>query len=182
LVSREAFETIDGFDERLSGYEDDDLFLRMFRAGYATIYVNKPLSQWRIYPSSSSYTYRMARSRMIYAAKLFENYPDQVEMNRYFARDLIAPRFMATVLGDFNNALKRHDRSLYKASISDLNFLVKHLRLRERIRWTLLLAVVSSYPIGRALQQLAWSWSIMRAGLRAAVRPLRSFSVGLFRI
>ncbi len=34
LISRKAFEAVGGFDERLSGYEDDDLFLRLFRAGY----------------------------------------------------------------------------------------------------------------------------------------------------
>jgi GT2 family glycosyltransferase len=37
LISRKAFQAVGGFDESLSGYEDDDLFLRMFRAGYDNV-------------------------------------------------------------------------------------------------------------------------------------------------
>ena len=43
LMSRKAFEAIGGFDEELCGYEDDDLFLRMFRAGFENIYLDIPL-------------------------------------------------------------------------------------------------------------------------------------------
>ena len=48
LISREAFDAVGGFDERLSGYEDDDLFLRLFLAGFDNEYIDTPLSQWRI--------------------------------------------------------------------------------------------------------------------------------------
>ena len=54
LISREAFDAVGGFDERLSGYEDDDLFLRMFRHGFDNVYLDEALSQWRIYPASTS--------------------------------------------------------------------------------------------------------------------------------
>ena len=63
LISRTAFETVGGFDERLSGYEDDDLFLKIFRASFDNIFLARALSQWRIYPASTSYTERMSRSR-----------------------------------------------------------------------------------------------------------------------
>jgi glycosyltransferase involved in cell wall biosynthesis len=76
LIAREAFEAVGGFDERLSGYEDDDLFLRLFRSGYDHVYIDQPLSKWRIYIGSTSYSPRMARSRMIYAEKLMATFPD----------------------------------------------------------------------------------------------------------
>jgi glycosyltransferase involved in cell wall biosynthesis len=37
LVTKEAIVKAGMFDERLSGYEDDDLFLRMFLAGYGNV-------------------------------------------------------------------------------------------------------------------------------------------------
>ena len=49
LIAREAFEAVGGIDERLSGYEDDDLFLRIFGAGYDNVYLNERLSKWRIH-------------------------------------------------------------------------------------------------------------------------------------
>jgi glycosyltransferase involved in cell wall biosynthesis len=42
LISRRAFDAVGGFDERLRGYEDDDLFLRLFRAGYDNVYLDEP--------------------------------------------------------------------------------------------------------------------------------------------
>ena len=56
LISRAAFEAAGGFDEQLSGYEDDDLFLKIFSAGYDHIYLDRPLSQWRIHLDSASYS------------------------------------------------------------------------------------------------------------------------------
>lgn len=49
LIVRKAFDRVGGFDERLCGCEDDDLFLRLFTAGYANVFIDEPLSQWRIY-------------------------------------------------------------------------------------------------------------------------------------
>jgi glycosyltransferase involved in cell wall biosynthesis len=46
LISRAAIETVAGFDEQLCGYEDDDLFLRIFRAGYDNLFVPYATSQW----------------------------------------------------------------------------------------------------------------------------------------
>ena len=39
LISRRAFRQVGGFDERLSGYEDDDLFLRLFQAGFHNVFL-----------------------------------------------------------------------------------------------------------------------------------------------
>ncbi len=105
LVLKSAFEEIGGFDERLMGYEDDDLFLRLFRAGYAHEYIPEALSQWRIRHDSASYSDRMAQSRDIYARKLIEAFPDEPLMARYYKRDCIGPRF-------YNNALRQYLKSM----------------------------------------------------------------------
>jgi glycosyltransferase involved in cell wall biosynthesis len=56
LVSKEAIKAVGMFDERLSGYEDDDLFTRLFMACYDSIYINKPVTKWRLYTSSTSFS------------------------------------------------------------------------------------------------------------------------------
>jgi hypothetical protein len=45
---RKAFDAVGRFEERLAGYEDDDLFLLMFCAGRENIYVRESLSSWRM--------------------------------------------------------------------------------------------------------------------------------------
>ena len=94
LISRKAFLDIGAFDEALSGYEDDDLFVRLFHAGYDHRYIPAALSRWRIYSTSTSFSPRMARSRMIFARKLMRTFPDDPFNNRFYTRDLIAPRFL----------------------------------------------------------------------------------------
>jgi glycosyltransferase involved in cell wall biosynthesis len=109
FIVRRAFDDVGGFDERLSGYEDDDLFLRMFRRGWTNIYVNRPLTKWRIHTGSSSYSPRMAKSRRVYMRKLIDQFPDDPARVRYYRRDVIAPRFLPQFLAEYLIALKTDD-------------------------------------------------------------------------
>jgi GT2 family glycosyltransferase len=133
LISRGAFEAVGGFDESLCGYEDDDLFLRLFRAGYDNVFIDEPLSQWRIYQTSTSYTYRMARSRMIYAMKLFEQFPNDRPRRRYWSRDCIAPRFVNQTLGDCVRALETRDTEMFGTAVVHLQTLLPRLSLTRRL-------------------------------------------------
>ncbi|PYQ63226.1 MAG: hypothetical protein DMF53_10750 [Acidobacteria bacterium] len=53
VMRRGAFEAAGGFDEALSGYEDDDLFVRFFRLGWEHVFVDRPLLRFRIHASGS---------------------------------------------------------------------------------------------------------------------------------
>jgi glycosyltransferase involved in cell wall biosynthesis len=139
LIVREAFDCIGGFDEGLCGYEDDDFFLRLFAAGYANVFVDEPLSQWRIYPTSSSYTGRMARSRMIYAYKLIERFPNQPWSRRYWVRDCIAPRFILTAVSDYIRAAELKEPHLAVLACKDIALMLPLVRLRKRLALRLLL-------------------------------------------
>ncbi len=133
LISRRAFKNVGGFDRLLSGYEDDDFFLRMFLAGFDNVYIPVSLSKWRIYLTSSSYSKKMAVSRTIYAKKLIGRFPNDHEMGRYYVRDLIAPRFFHTMIEEFRRAILRKDRDHQLTILADLMFINRHLRISHRL-------------------------------------------------
>ncbi|HVZ10612.1 glycosyltransferase family A protein [Rhodopila sp.] len=127
LILREAFDEVGGFDERLQGYEDDDLFLRLFSVGYRNAYIDQALARWRIYPSSASYSPRMARSRMIYARKLLDAFPDQPMFGRYYSSKLLAPRFLKQMADEASNALARGDVATAEMCLEDMAFLERKI-------------------------------------------------------
>jgi len=133
LISRRAFHSVGGFDERLSGYEDDDLFLRLFLGGFDSVYLSETLSRWRIYQTSSSYTPRMAASRAVYARMLIERFPDDVERFRYYVRDLIAPRFFRAMASELRKAVLKGTRSQQTVAFANLTFITGHLRAYQRL-------------------------------------------------
>jgi glycosyltransferase involved in cell wall biosynthesis len=153
LISRAAFEAVGGFDESLCGYEDDDLFLRLFRAGYDNVFINEPLSQWRIYQTSTSYTSRMARSRMIYATKLFEQFPNNRSQRRYWCRDCIAPRFVNQTLGDCVRALETRDAEMFRTAIAHLWILIPRLSIKRRLILSIALTCFGKFASALAAYQ-----------------------------
>jgi glycosyltransferase involved in cell wall biosynthesis len=141
LITRKAFDQVGGFDVRLSGYEDDDLFLRLFQAGFDNHYIDEPLSKWRIYPSSSSYSFRMAKSRSIYARKLLKQFPDDPARARFYSRDLLGPRFLAHMLHEYRKAAATGEPALISATIDDLRFIRPYLRPRLQTALSVLLGL-----------------------------------------
>jgi glycosyltransferase involved in cell wall biosynthesis len=151
LISRKAFDAVGGFDERLRGYEDDDLFLRLFRAGYDNVYVDEALSQWRMFSRSSSYSPRMAVSRMLYLHKLLEEFPDDPARGRFWRRDILLPRFFLPMLAGFVDAVQRSDRELMHRSLKELRFVTRYHNRRIRALMTLLLPLLQCPGVARTL-------------------------------
>jgi glycosyltransferase involved in cell wall biosynthesis len=138
LISRKAFDDVGGFDERLSGYEDDDLFLRLFRAGYANVFLETPLSKWRIYFESSSYSFRMRRSCSIFTRKLLTNYADDPKRGLFFQRDLLVPRFYRTAVLEYRDALVSGDMIRIREAHDELAFLVDRIPSKRLLMGPLL--------------------------------------------
>jgi len=72
-IRRSFFERLGGFDERLSGYEDDDLVVRAVEAG-TLAYLPVPTLEWRMYDGNYSLSHRMVSSRLKYWDKLVRRY------------------------------------------------------------------------------------------------------------
>ncbi len=151
LISRKAFQEIGGFDETLSGYEDDDLFLRLFRAGYENVYIDTPLSKWRIYPTSTSYSPRMVASRLIYAGKLLRAFPDDRVQVRYYASRLIAPRFFAQMMAEYRRSLTFGTSEQTRLALSHLHFIARFLRRRSRYLVMVVLPLLWITPLAKVL-------------------------------
>lgn len=107
LINRQAFEDVGGFDPQFKGYEDDDLFLRMFRKGWSNYFLPEPVTVWCLYNNSTTYSIEMSRSRLKYIIKLCEIFPDQPDLNLFFIRDYIVPRFMRTIISEARQAVRK---------------------------------------------------------------------------
>lgn len=145
LVLKKAIEAVGFFDERLSGYEDDDLFCRIFSASYRFAYVDEAVTKWRLYGSSTSFSPAMARSRRIYFNKLLELHPDDPALGVYWTRDIIAPRFMRLASGEFVRATKARDTLALKNALAEMEAFAPSMSRRAQRR-------MQSYaPIMRSL-------------------------------
>ena len=100
LISRCSFLDVGGFDPQFRGYEDDDLFLRFFLAGYTSIYIEKPVTIWTIHAGSTSYSPLIAQSRWKYFTKLVDMFPDDPLRDTYYVGDILIPRFCVSFVQD----------------------------------------------------------------------------------
>ncbi len=137
VIRRAAFEQAGGFDEALSGYEDDDLFVRFFRLGWEHVFVDRPLLRFRVHSTGSSTSRRFIDSRLRYAAKLEAMLPDDPRMRRYYVPDAIAPRFFFTSLDDYVRACSARDWEGAKLALESVNHFARRRRRSLRLRWKL---------------------------------------------
>ncbi|MDR2852457.1 MAG: glycosyltransferase family 2 protein [Burkholderiaceae bacterium] len=114
LISRAAFEAVDGFDTQFVGFEDDDLFLRIFHKGYTNHYVDQAVTVWCIHTDSTSFGMRMIRSRFNYFKKMAAMFPDEPWRNRYYLRDCLMPRFGRYFVDHVIEATKTGHASLFE--------------------------------------------------------------------
>jgi len=154
LVSRQAYLAVGGCDERLATLEDDDLFVRLFQAGYDNAYIHEPLSAWCQQSSLCCEAAEIAASRRLYLHRLLEQFPDEPRHGRYFARDLIAPRFFRAMLTDARKAILSGNLVEQREAVANLGFVTRRLAWRKRLPLqTLLLPLLNFRPIARLIMQ-----------------------------
>jgi glycosyltransferase involved in cell wall biosynthesis len=151
LISRAAFEDVGGFDERLCGYEDDDLFLRIFRAGYDNAYIPHSTSQWRIHSASCGASDRHDDSLRFYVKKLLAAYPDDLWRGHHYARDALAPRFINIWLQMYIRASRYGNYGKMREYMKDALSLVPFLGLRRRIFYSVALRLMRYPTLGKVV-------------------------------
>jgi glycosyltransferase involved in cell wall biosynthesis len=128
-VRRDLILKVGGFDESLSGYEDDDLFLRLFPKAKVR-YLPESTFWWRIYKDNYSNTIRMIRSRTQYWKKLMDGYTDGGR-NRYRVVG-ICRRFFREFLRQAIHQ-RRLGMDLYRQNLSAGREIRPHLPLLEKL-------------------------------------------------
>jgi glycosyltransferase involved in cell wall biosynthesis len=174
LISRKAYDAIGGFDTQFVGYEDDDLFMRLFRKGFTNYFVDKAVTVWCIHLNSASYSIKMSRSRMLYFKKLSELFPDEPKKARFYFRDCLMPRFGKLFIADALNAAKNSDPN--RAEFCRI--------LREYaalVRANPSVTAGAKRRLNRAVLFLTRSspWMINAAETAAAMPVVRMFRVGI---
>jgi len=122
-AKKSILEEVGGFDENLSGYEDDDLFLRLFGKSQIA-YFPFPTLRWRIYDGNYSLSYRMPKSRSYYWRKLLKNHTSNgANLPRVHA---ISCRFFQEFI---NQALKQYavGNELFRLNIDGAREIVPYL-------------------------------------------------------
>jgi glycosyltransferase involved in cell wall biosynthesis len=179
LIGRAAFEAVGGFDERLCGYEDDDLFLRMFRAGFDNVYVPYSTSQWRIYSASCGASDRHDNSLRLYIKKQLDSFPNDTWRGHYYARDMIAPRFIEVWIQMYARASRYRNHAKMKEYVSDALALVPLLSRRRRLICWAALPLMRFPSLGKAMiatYRIARRLGIKSFPLASGVSSSRSFA------
>lgn len=167
LFTKAAWETAGRFDERLAGYEDDDLFIRMFSAGIDSAYLkDEAVFKWRIYTDSTSYSPRMSKSRMIYFRKLLEQYPDEPRLNQRWAQDVIGPRFFRILYGEFIDASRHRDLPRLTKAWADAQEVLPVMSRHIKRRMALVSPLISAFYRGPLRSQAR---SLLRWAIRERV-------------
>lgn len=128
-IRKEAFEQVGGFDERLSGYEDDDLFLRLYQH-CRIFYLPEATLRWRIYGDNYSFSHRMLASRTLYWQKLLENHT--ANGTDRFRVQMISQRFFWEFI---NRAVDQYGvgNILYQQSLDGAREILPHLGGMQRL-------------------------------------------------
>jgi glycosyltransferase involved in cell wall biosynthesis len=150
IIKKESFFRVGGFDEELSGYEDDDLVLRLYENG-SIRYIPYSTLRWRQYNDNYSFSHRMLTSRLIYWRKLLKNYTsngaDLVRVNK------ISERFFCQFITQAIVQFKARN-SLYKDSINGACEIIPYLSRMRRIimRFYFMLPHCSFFSLVRFLK------------------------------
>lgn len=134
LICRQSLLLAGGFDEQFRGYEDDDLFIRLFRNGRDCLFVDEEVYVWRMHENQTSASRTMLKSRMKFIEKWLDNEYDRAVNRRLISR-LLLNRFKRTVLTDVLLASSREDLAFAKSIARDFSGKFgETLRFYER--WT----------------------------------------------
>ena len=173
LIKKSAILSIGGFDENLQGYEDDDLFLRFFLAGYTNRFTAEPVSAWTVNLTSTSFTEDMARSRFLYFKKLLGMFPPDSKASGEIFGQLLFSRFAFKIAEDVIQSSLSRDEFL-SGRIERLEYVRETVLRSQGIRFATRVAfLVATVPLVSWRPKYLRSLLVVILGMRPAIRFMR---------
>jgi hypothetical protein len=124
----------------------------MFRESWENVYVPFPTSQWRIHSASCGGSDRMDSSLRYYIKKLLASFPDDRWRGDYYARDLIAPRFISTWLQMYVRASRYRNYAKMREYAREASALVPLLATTPRkLKYSVALPLLRFPRLGKAM-------------------------------
>lgn len=140
LIRREAFNNVGGFDTQFRGYEDDDLFLRMFVNGWTYEYIPQGLVNYRIHPNNSSRNLSFPESRIKFYRKYKAFFDPNADYYLKFYNEKLVPRMVSAALTDATNAARNKDLEAHKLAYEFLCEIYTDVGRNSRNRFALFVA------------------------------------------
>jgi glycosyltransferase involved in cell wall biosynthesis len=133
IIYRESLLSVNGFDEQFRGYEDDDLFIRLFRGGYPHSFVDEEVYIWRMHENQTSFSQTMLKSRVKFINKWLDNDYDK-SINVGLVYQSLYDRFKMAILKDIVKAQNKDAFVFAKTIARDFSKKFKNnQRLHEKL-------------------------------------------------
>ena len=120
LIRRKALIAVNGFDSQFRGYEDDDLFIRLFVDGWDFQYIPSGLVNYRIHQNNSSRNLSFPQSRMKFYRKYKNFFDRDSEYFHKFFFNHLAPRIISSNIQDAAIAARSHNEPARKFASDSL--------------------------------------------------------------
>jgi glycosyltransferase involved in cell wall biosynthesis len=117
IIRRSAFIKVGGFDSQFRGYEDDDLFVRLFMAGWDFIYIADSLVNYRVHPNNSSSNLSFPLSRMKFYQKYSNLFSSDSGSGCENLQKTLVQRMVAAVIQDIAISARDRDKKWHELSV-----------------------------------------------------------------
>lgn len=120
IISKAAFLKVGGFDEQFKGYEDDDLFLRLYHAGFQNSFIDRCVYDWRQHGGQTSASLTMSISRIKFVNKWGTFLKNHVREYEHYSNGLFL-RFYKSILRDYSRSDRENESEYYQLMIDFQN-------------------------------------------------------------
>lgn len=112
LMRRDALREVGGFDRRFSGYEDDDLYVRLFRSGWRVTPLARSTVRYRTHDANASSSVAYLRSRLVFIDTLLQHAKGSEYAPPSLIVHRIMPRVLQSTMHDYTVAIESGDDEL----------------------------------------------------------------------